>query len=223
MTTKLADRHPTFLRLTTLLACVGLTACAAEDDDGDTNASASLTTSIGSDPTNASEATEDPTNGSAETGTTDPSAGTEDTGPADTGTTDPTAETGNECTAMDECIDDSMCAGGMCIGCICVGGGETGTGECGTNVSTMNAACDDCTHANCCPEVQGCFGDETVMGETPCLQLNNCIAMSCGTAMTLEDLQMCIEMNCPDLAGELETFLMFNACAGMNCAAECAG
>lgn len=222
MTTKLADRHTRYPRTTTLLACLGLAACAANDDNGDTNASATLSTSIGSDPSasaSASDTSSDPTNGSAET-TDDPTGGSEDTTPADTGTTDPTADTGGECTAQDECIDDSMCAGGMCIGCLCIGGGDTGA-ECGTNVSTMNAACDDCSHMNCCAEVQACFGDETVMAETPCLTLNNCIGSMCATAMTVQDLQTCVEANCADVAGELQTWLMFNNCVGMNCLDEC--
>lgn len=218
MTTKLAVRHSTTTRMTMLLACFALAACASEDDESDTNASATISTTIGSATNDPSTATDDPT---AET-TADPTDASGDSGVAETGTTDPTADTGAECTAADECIDDSMCGGGMCIGCLCIGG-DTGTAECGTNVATMNPACDECTHANCCAEVQGCFGDETQMGETPCLQLNNCIATSCTTAMTLEDLQMCIDMNCPDLAGELQNFLMFNNCAAMNCAADCAG
>ncbi len=136
MTTKLAVRHHTTTRMTMLLACFALAACATEDDDSDTNASATISTTIGS-ATNPGETTDDPT---AET-TADPTDATDDTGEtgvADTGTTDPTADTGSECTAQDECIDDSTCGGGMCIGCICIGGGDTG--------ATMSdyGSCDAC-------------------------------------------------------------------------------
>lgn len=220
MTTKLAS-----LRSMMILASLALAACAGDDDDSDTNASATISTTIGSASNNSASATDDPTNASDTTddptdATVDPSAGTEDPGE----TTDTPADTGEECTAQDECIDDSMCAGGgMCIGCICIGGDDTAPAECGTNVGTMNPACDECMHTNCCPEVQACFGDETVTEATPCLNLNNCVATSCTTAMTIEDLTMCIDANCPELAGELETFLMFNSCGAMNCAAACGG
>jgi len=138
-------------------------------------------------------------------------------------TTDP-MDTGDECPMGSECMDDTMCgAGETCLGCICIGGAETGTTECGTNVSTMNVACDDCSHMNCCPEVQGCFGDETVMMNTPCLELNNCIAMSCMTATTIEELQTCVDAMCADFADQLQAWLAFNQCLATSCMAQCAG
>lgn len=126
MTTKLAVRHSTTTRMTMLLACFALAACASEDDDSDTNASATISTTIGSATNDPSTATDDPTAETTADPTVDPTDATTDTGVADTGTTDPTADTGSECTAQDECIDDSMCDGGMCIGCLCIGGGDTG-------------------------------------------------------------------------------------------------
>ncbi len=163
-------------------------------------------TATATDPTDA-ETTDDPTD--AET--------------TDAATTDVPADTGEECPPDPECTDDSMCDGGTCIGCICIGGGETGTGECGTNVSTQNAACDECSHASCCPEVQGCFGDETVTENTACLELNNCLATNCQAAGTLDALEMCVEEFCPTLASEIPAFLALNACLGMNCGAACGG
>ena len=213
----------TVLRIVATLSSVGVLACGAEDDGdttndpslGSTSPSTTNTTADTEDP--STETTDDPT-----TMTTDePTTMTTDE-PTTTMTTDP--DTGAECPMGSECMDDTMCdAGESCLGCICIAGGETGTTECGTNVSTMNVACDDCSHMNCCPEVQGCFGDETVMMNTPCLELNNCIAMSCTMATTIEELQTCVDAMCADFADQLQTWLAFNQCLATSCAAECAG
>jgi hypothetical protein len=215
----------TFVRIVATLSTIGVIACGAEDDDdtsatdpsiGTTSPSTTTPTTDTDDPS-ASDTTEDPTTMT----TDDPTTMTTDD--PTTMTTDP-MDTGDECPMGSECLDDTMCAEGeSCIGCICLGGAETDPVDCGTNVSTMNAACDDCSHMNCCPEVQGCFGDETVMMNTPCLELNNCIAMNCTTATTIEELQTCVEGMCPDFADQLQTWLAFNQCLAMNCAAECAG
>jgi hypothetical protein len=216
----------TFVRIVATLSTIGVIACGAEDDDdtsatdpsiGTTSPSTTTPTTDTDDPS-ASDTTEDPTTMT----TDDPTTMTTDD--PTTMTTANTMDTGDECPMGSECLDDTMCAEGeSCIGCICLGGAETDPVDCGTNVSTMNAACDDCSHMNCCPEVQGCFGDETVMMNTPCLELNNCIAMNCTTATTIEELQTCVDGMCPDFADQLQTWLAFNQCLAMNCAAECAG
>ena len=203
-------RFGTWLAATSLI--LGMAACDSGDDDGgDSNAT-----------TLAPTTTADPTGGG---GDTDAMSGTADgtanaTTPADDSagddmmaTTDPPA------TCNPPCENGAQCIAGQCIG-----GGDTGMPvECGTNVGTGNMACDDCSHANCCMEVQACFGDETVVMATPCLELNNCIATNCTMATNAMELQTCIDTNCPDLAGELGNWLAFNNCVFTNCQAQCAG
>lgn len=213
------------IRIVAALSITGVIACAAEDD-GDTN-DPSVATTVSTTMTTAPETdtNDETTDDPSTTMTTDnPSTTMTTDDPSTTMSTTMTMDTGDECTAEDDCIMDADCpGGGSCIGCLCIGGEETGTTECGTNVGTMNMACDDCSHENCCAEVQGCFGDETVTENTPCLDLNNCIATNCTDAGTVEAIQACIEMNCPELAGEFNTWAAFIGCVGMNCQAECAG
>lgn len=215
----------TLVRIVATLCGVGMLACGAEDDGDTTNdpslatTNPSTTNTTAPDTDDPSETTDDPTTMT----TDDPTAETTDDPTTMTMTTEP-MDTGGECPMDSECLDSTMCdAGETCLGCICIGGAETGTSECGTNVSTMNVACDDCSHMNCCAEVQGCFGDETVMMNTPCLELNNCIAMSCTMATTIEELQTCVDAMCADFADQLQSWLAFNQCLATSCAAECAG
>lgn len=98
----------------------------------------------------------------------------------------------------------------------------TGGAVCGTNVE-QSPECDACTHANCCPEVQACFGDETVTEDTDCLLLNNCIATMCAGAGSLMEVEQCVDMSCPELAGAFEVYLAFNGCWTGNCLEECSG
>ncbi len=206
MTTKLAH-------LVALTAAFGLTACPA-DDDGDTTNASNVTTASTSvsttEPAESSGGMEE-SSGTASTtvGTTEPMEESS-TAPSDS------SSGGDECLPTDECREDGDCAGGgMCISCLCVGGEETGTGECGTNISTQNAACDECIFTNCCAEAQACWGDETVTEPTECVELNNCIGMN--NCMD----QACIEENCSEFAGSIEPFLALNMCIGTSCASDC--
>jgi hypothetical protein len=186
---------------------LAMTGCPA-GDDGDTGAETNPlpTTSVGNDTTTTGEgSTSSPATTMTEEETT---ASVDSTGAV---TCDPPCEAGQECVAG-TCFDmgDS---------------GSTGAppAECGLAVQLQfpNPACGPCAEDACCPELQGCFGDETTMMETECLQLNNCIAMDCATAMTLPDLMMCVDMNCPDFSASLNTWLAYQSCLGMNCMADC--
>lgn len=170
--------------------------------------------------------------------TTSPS-GDDDGGGADgEGTTagdDDAADDGDGITAGadDAPADDGMDDGAACVPpcavgeeCIagqCFGGGDDGSaGEpatCGTNVALTNATCDECVKEACCDQMQACFGDETVVVATSCFELNNCIAMNCTTAA---DLQMCIDESCAEYPDEVDAWVAFQQCAGMNCMAACA-
>jgi hypothetical protein len=124
----------------------------------------------------------------------------------------------NDCAGGGDGCNPSCSAGQTCIAGTCVGDSPS---TCGTNVSSTNATCDACAHANCCDELQACFGDETVVSETVCLQLNNCIASFCNSATTLEELQSCVNSSCPGAAGQLNTWLDYNACLSEACASQC--
>ena len=177
-------------------------------DDGDTGAETNPlpTTSVGNDGTTAEEPT-----GTTAQNTTAPA---ESTGEPDTSggvACDPPCDVGQEC------------VGGACFDMP----GDSTTGEppmeCGlvVQLNFPNAMCGPCAEDACCPELQGCFGDETTMEMTECLQLNNCIAMSCATAMTLMDVQTCVDAMCMDFSASLNTWLSYQACLGMNCMAQC--
>ena len=84
-----------------------------------------------------------------------------------------------------------------------------------------NPACGPCAEANCCPQLQACFGDETTMEMTECLQLNNCIAMNCAMAMTQMEFQMCVDANCSDFSASLPVWGNYQMCLGLSCQAEC--
>lgn len=160
--------------------------------------------------------------------TTTPATGTtegEDTGPGtdqpeSTGTPDPDTTSG-PVTCDPPCEADQQCVDGVCFDM----DGDTSTGEppmeCFTPVQIQapNPACAPCLEANCCDELQGCFGDETTMGMTECLSLNNCIVMECAGAGP--DIQACIDENCADFAGSFNLWVAYQACAGMSCQADC--
>lgn len=151
--------------------------------------------------------------------TTDPPATTTmDPATTDSTTGDPPATCDPPCEADQECIEGT---------CFDLPPADSSSGEppaeCGLGVTLMfpNPACGACLEANCCEQLQVCFGDETVMMETECLQLNNCIAMNCAMAMTQMELQMCVDMNCMDFAGSINDWLAYQVCAGMSCVADC--
>jgi hypothetical protein len=164
-----------------------------------------------------------PTTGPAATSTG------EDSGSGNPMTTMPMESSGNVDSSGGVTCDPPCEAGQECIGGTCFDMGESGntTGEppaeCGLAVmlNFPNPMCGPCAEGACCPELQGCFGDETTMKETECLQLNNCIAMNCMMAMTLMEVQECVDMNCMEFAASMNTWLAYQACLGMNCAAEC--
>jgi hypothetical protein len=122
------------------------------------------------------------------------------------------------------CTADQQCIDGQCFD---MPGEDSTTGEppmeCGLVVTLdfPNPACGPCVEDACCPELQGCFGDETTMEMTECLQLNNCIAMNCATAMSLMEVQTCADENCGDFTASFNTWIAYQACLGMNCAAAC--
>lgn len=186
---------------------MAMTGCPG-GDDGDTGAETSpVTTSVGNDSTTGEEAT-----GTTAQATT---MSAESTGEPDTSggvTCDPPCDAGQEC------------VGGACIDMP----GDSTTGEppmeCGLAVQLQfpNPECITCAGDACCTELQTCFGDETMAGQmTECLNLNNCIVMNCSTAMSLMELQTCVDMSCMDFGASLNTWLAYQACLGMNCMAQC--
>jgi hypothetical protein len=184
---------------------VALMAGCPAGDDGETGVSTinAPTTEVAEDSTSTGEATTSPT-------TTMPA---ESTGMDTSGgvTCDPPCEAGQEC------------IGGTCFDMP----GDSTTGEppaeCGLAVQLQfqNPECGPCAEANCCAELQGCFGDETTMEMTECLQLNNCIAMNCMMAMSLMEVQECVDMNCMDFSASMNTWVAYQACLGMSCVAQC--
>lgn len=194
-------------------------ACGTEDGDEDTGA---VTIGMTSAPTGGAD---DDGSGGDDGGDTAGTAGGDDgagsTAAADDDMGDTASADDAPATCDPPCAADQMCVAGNCLG-----GGDDSTGEpveCGTNVGTGNMACDDCSHANCCAELQACFGDETVVMATPCLELNNCIAMNCNGATTIMELQTCVDKSCAETADQLQTFLAMNQCVATSCAAQCAG
>jgi hypothetical protein len=143
-------------------------------------------------------------------------------------TTMPEESSGNMETSGGVACDPPCDAGQQCIGgdCFDMPGDSTTGGppaECGlvVQLNFPNAECGPCAEANCCPELQGCFGDETTMEMTECLQLNNCIAMECMGAMSLMDVQTCVDESCMDFSASFNTWVAYQACLGMNCMAQC--
>jgi hypothetical protein len=177
-------------------------------DDGDTGAETNPlpTTSVGNESTTGEELT-----GTTVQATTMPGETTSDPDTSGGVTCDPPCDAGQEC------------VGGTCFDMP----GDSTTGEppmeCGLAVmlSFPNPACGPCAEDACCAELQGCFGDETTMEMTECLQLNNCIAMNCATAMTLMEAQACVDEMCTDFAASFNTWIAYQSCLGMNCMAEC--
>lgn len=157
------------------------------------------------------------------------STGDESTSTAAPMTTMPEESTGNMDTSGGVTCDPPCEVGQQCVDgqCFDMPGEDSTTGEppaeCGLVVELTfpNPECGPCAEENCCPELQGCFGDETTMKMTECLQLNNCIAMNCQMAMSLMELQTCVDENCMDFSASLNTWLGYQSCVGMNCAAQC--
>jgi hypothetical protein len=98
----------------------------------------------------------------------------------------------------------------------------TGAPACGTNVM-QSEACDACSHENCCAQVQACFGDESVTDDTACLLLNNCIAEQCAGSTTLDEVEACVDENCPEVADQFDVYLPLNSCQTSMCFDDCAG
>ena len=200
-----------FSKLTAWIGLSGLTLALAgcPGDDSGTSDTMATTMSPTTSTTNSTNPTTDTTDGA--TGNAESSTGAGSTGEDTTGgvTCDPPCEAGQ------------MCVSGTCFDVDDSSSGEP-PAECGLGVMLQfpNPACGDCLAANCCMQLQGCFGDETVMMETECLQLNNCIFMNCQGVMPA-DLQMCIQDNCGDFAGSLQDWIGYQMCAGANCAADC--
>lgn len=179
-------------------------------DDGDTGAETNPlpTTSVGTDGVSTGE---EPTGTSAQS----------TTAPAESSSGSPDSSGGATCDPP--CDAGQECVGGTCFDMP----GDSTTGEppmeCGLAVQLNfpNPACGPCAQDACCAELQGCFGDETTMEMTECLQLNNCIVENCATAMSLMELQTCVDMSCMDFGASLNTWLSYQSCLGMNCMAEC--
>lgn len=180
-------------------------------DDEDTGAETNPvpTTSVGNDSTTADEELTDTT--------------VQATSAAESSTTaDPDTSGGVTC-------DPPCDAGQECVGGTCMDPpGDSTTGEppmeCGLAVMIQfpNPECITCAGDACCTELQTCFGDETMAGQmTECLQLNNCIVENCATAMSLMELQTCVDDNCMDFGASLNTWLAYQSCLGMNCMAQC--
>jgi hypothetical protein len=97
-----------------------LLACPKDDDNPDTGATTTLTTSTTIDPSTTTDetTTDTPAESSSspmETSTTP----AESSGPSDE------SSTGDVCPPEAECVDDSMCpGGGSCVGCLCIGGNQ---------------------------------------------------------------------------------------------------
>jgi len=198
-------------------------ACGGGEDEGDTGVMSLGPATAGDDGSggdgSGTAAVDDGASG-ADDGADDGADST--SGGADDAMMDSGADDGAACDPA--CAPGEQCIAGNCVGGMDDGGSETGTpGECGTNVSTMNAECDACAQDSCCMQLQACFGDETVMMNTPCLDLNNCIAMNCAEAATAEELQTCVDEMCMENAGEFQTWVAFISCVGMNCMMQCAG
>lgn len=159
---------------------------------------------------------------------TDSTTGDEPTGTTVQVTTDMEGSTTAELDSSGGVACNPPCeAGQECVGGACVDmPGDSTTGdppmECGLAVTIQapNPACGPCLEENCCPELQGCFGDETTMEMTECLQLNNCVAKSCMGVAPM-DIQACIDKNCADFSGAFNLWAAYQTCAGMNCMAEC--
>lgn len=138
MNRKLASSLFALARITTPALLVVAAGCAASDDGDDTNAttiSTSVTTTMS---TSDSDSGDGSTSGGATSASTTASTTATSTDP----TIDPTTDSsgGTQCSATDECIDDSMCNGGSCIECVCIGGGETGAEQSDYNACDMCAA-----------------------------------------------------------------------------------
>ena len=212
-------------KLRGILAFGGLSllvgACGgSEDDDGGDDGVGSVGNTAGSD----AGATDGAKGSSGGEDSGSGGAGGDDTGAADGGADDGAGGTfGDDCSPTDECMTDQDCGGGTCEGCVCMADDGGSGATCPSNVSTQNPACDSCIAENCCSQFQTCFGDASVTMETPCLQLNNCIAMNCMTAMDVQSLQECVNTSCADLAGEFNNWVGFNQCAATSCQAQCAG
>ncbi len=110
-------RTPTWIVIASLSFLV---ACPKDDDDSDTAATATLTTSTTIDPsTTSDETTTDTPAETSSSGAESSTAPAESSGPSDE------SSTGAACPADADCIDDSMCpGGGSCIGCLCIGGNQ---------------------------------------------------------------------------------------------------
>jgi hypothetical protein len=153
--------------------------------------------------------------GGGESTATPPGTGTDEESTAD-------PDTSGGVTCNPPCEAGQQCIDGACFDMP----GDSTTGEppmeCFTPVmiQTPNPACAPCLEDNCCDQLQACFGDETTMGETECLQLNNCIAMEC-MGVAPAEIQACIDENCADFSASLPQWIAFQQCAGMNCAADC--
>ncbi|MBK6921920.1 MAG: hypothetical protein IPH07_31275 [Deltaproteobacteria bacterium] len=135
MNRKLASSLFALARIGAPMALVLAGGCATTDDGDDTNAT-TISTSVSTTMTTTdSDSGEGSTSGGGTASTTASTTATS-TDP----TIDPTTDSsgGSQCSATDECIDDSMCNGGSCIECVCIGGGETGA-----TMSDYNA-CDMC-------------------------------------------------------------------------------
>jgi hypothetical protein len=153
--------------------------------------------------------------GGGESTATPPGTGTDEESTAD-------PDTSGGVTCNPPCEAGQQCIDGACFDMP----GDSTTGEppmeCFTPVEIQapNPDCAPCLQANCCDQLQGCFGDETTMGETECLQLNNCIVMECMGVQPAE-IQACIDKNCAEFSGSFNDWVAYQMCAGMNCLADC--
>jgi hypothetical protein len=169
-----------------------------------------------------------PGNGTSDTGSDATETGGTETGPGDT-TLDPsggttTAMTGQPSTGEPPGACDPPCEDGeVCIDGTCMSDSDS-TGpapECSTNFTTDDPACDACWQANCCSALQACYGDETVIGPTPCAQVNACIDLYCVDAMDMMSLQMCVDESCPALSDQVGLWFGLTLCGFLECDEIC--
>lgn len=99
--------------------------------------------------------------------------------------------------------------GGSSDGGACVPGGyENAT--C-TELNTQTPACTDCVVANCCSEIDACFGDLL------CASLYNC-SVQCSTA---SDPSQCIIDECQECVGAVNAYNAMNQCVYDHCSSSC--
>lgn len=142
----------TTIFLATTCAAFAVGCAESKDDEGTSNASATVTVTVGDDGDDSGTAGDDADDdGMSATMPSDDTMSPESSG-------GPAESTGGDgCTVDDECMTDAMCPGGMCIGCICTDVGESSGGN---PSSSDYGPCDMCAPGEMpvgVMDVDGCF------------------------------------------------------------------